>query len=40
MAAFESVEDANAAAVMDTVSVATKNDLTDQMVDEGHDDPG
>lgn len=36
MAVFDSAEDANAAAVMDTVSVAKKNGLTEQMVDDGH----
>lgn len=36
MAAFESVEDANMAAVMDTVSAATKAGFSNQAVDEGH----
>lgn len=36
MAVFDSVEDANAAAVMDTVSAATKEGFTNQLVDEGH----
>lgn len=36
MAIFNSVEDANAAALMDTTDAATKAGFTDQMVDEGH----
>lgn len=36
MPVFNSVEEANAAAVMDTVSAATKAGLTSQLVDEGH----
>lgn len=36
MAVFTSVEDANLAAVMDTISAATKEGFTEQMVDEGH----
>ena len=36
MAVFESVDDANSAALMNTVSVATKAGFTDQLVDEGH----
>lgn len=33
---FNSIEDANAAALMDTVDAATKAGLTNQVVDEGH----
>jgi hypothetical protein len=36
MAVFNSVEDATMAAIMDTVSVATKAGLTSQVVDDGH----
>lgn len=33
---FKSVEDANAAAMMDTTAAATKAGLTEQLVDDGH----
>jgi hypothetical protein len=36
MAVFGSVDEANAAAVMDTVNAATKAGLTSQLVDDGH----